>query len=93
MQKFVDAKDPDAIEWYEMDWTAYLNSGATVSTSTWTIQTGVTKVTDQIAVGNLITQVKLSGGTHGANYTCANRITTSDGETLELTGILRVRTL
>jgi hypothetical protein len=93
MQKFVDAKDPNAVEWYEMDWTTYLNDGATISTSTWTVPAGLTVVTDQIKTGNLITQVKFSGGTHGTDYECLNRVTTSDGETLDLTGILRVRSL
>lgn len=93
MQKFVDPKDPDAIEWYAMDWTTYLNTGATISTSTWTVPAGLTVASSQIAAGNLITQVKFSGGTDNTDYECRNRVTTSDGETLDLTGILRVRSL
>ena len=87
----VDDKDPDATVIYTMDWTNRLNSGATISTSDWTIQVGLTKVTAGIVTGNLKTSVKLSGGTAGTDYTCTNSVTTSDGETLELTGIVRVR--
>jgi hypothetical protein len=84
----VDAKDPDEVKYYGMDWTDHLNTGATVSTSTWTA-TGLTVGADSISSPH--TLVLLSGGTHRSNYTVTNRITTSDGETLERAGILRVR--
>jgi hypothetical protein len=87
----VDDKDPSDIVIYTMDWTSRLNTGATISTSSWAVQTGLTKVSSGIVTGNLKTSVKVSGGTAGVNYTCTNTITTSDGETLELTGIVRVR--
>jgi hypothetical protein len=74
-----------------MEWAGYLTAGATISTSTWTLQTGITRVDDDI--DGSTTTVLISGGTHGTNYTCTNTITTSAGETLERTGIVRVRTL
>jgi hypothetical protein len=86
----VDAKDPDEVKYYAFDWTNHLNTDATVSASTWTA-TGLTVGTTAIATP--ITRALLSGGTHNTNYTVTNRITTSDGETLERSGILRVRTL
>lgn len=89
----VDPKDPDEIKLYTMDWTDGLNSGATVSASTWTAETGLTVVTSGIVTGSLKTSVKLSGGTDGQDYVVTNQVTTSDGETLERSGIVAVRTL
>lgn len=86
----VEAKDPDEVKYYAFNWTNHLNTGATVSTSTWTT-TGLTN--GSASVASPLTQVLLSGGTAGTNYTITNRITTSDGETLERSGTLRVRTL
>lgn len=88
----VDPKDPQEIKIYTMDWSEAVTAGATISTSSWAVQSGLTKVTDAIGADNTTT-VTLSGGTHGANYTCTNTVTTSAGETLERTGIVRVRTL
>ncbi len=86
----VEPKDPAESKVYTMDWTAGLNSGATISTSAWTIPAGLTKVTDGIVTGNLKTSVQLSGGTDGQVYECTNQIVTSDGETLERTGVVQV---
>lgn len=87
----VDPKDPGESKLYTMDWTASLNSGATVSTSSWTIPSGLTKVTDGIVSGALKTTVQLSGGVDGQDYECLNEVVTSDGETLRQSGLLRVR--
>jgi RNA 3'-terminal phosphate cyclase len=46
---------------------------------------------DGIVSADTQTSILLSGGTHNTDYACINRITTSDGETLEQTGLLRVR--
>lgn len=86
----VDAKDPDEAKYYFMDWAKGLNAGATVSTSTWTLPTGLTSGTT--GTTGAITRVLISGGTHRTDYTVTNRITTSDGETLEGSGLIRVRT-
>jgi hypothetical protein len=86
-----DPKDPNEIKTYTMDWTPYLNTGATISTSLWVVPAGVTNSADAIVSANTKTSILVSGGTHGTDYACINRITTSDGETLEQTGLLRVR--
>jgi hypothetical protein len=82
----VEPKDPDEIKIYTRDWTSLLNSGATISTSSWVVSSGLTKVSDGIVTGSLKTSVKLSGGSPGIRYACTNRVVTSDGETLERTG-------
>ena len=85
----VDYKDPDDAKFYAMNWTPYVNDGATISTSSWT--TTLTQASPSIS--GLTTRVKLSGGTSGTDYRVTNRITTSDGETHERTGIVRVQSL
>lgn len=84
----VDPKDPAAAVFYSFDVAGYLNSGATVSTATWsapglTVANPATTSTTAVA--------KLSGGNHGEDYAVKATITTSDGETLVLGGLLQVR--
>ncbi len=75
-------KDPSAIKVYQFDWTNYLTDlGAeTISSSSFTI-TGpdavLTKDNEGVIVGNLKTQLRLSGGTLGATYIVANKIVTN----------------
>jgi hypothetical protein len=93
----VDKKDPSDVKYYTMDWTNGVNDGATIVTSAWTIETisgdaaELEEEDSDIVSGNLITRILLSGGTHGNNYEVMNTITTTDGETLEKTGVVRVR--
>jgi hypothetical protein len=88
----VDPKDPSEIAFYTMDWTALLNSGATISTSAWTINpAGLTNVADSIVTGNLKTTIKVSGGVADTDYEATNTVTASDGETRVRTGVIKVR--
>jgi hypothetical protein len=86
-----DPKDPSEVKTYTMNWVPQLNDAATISTSTWVLPTGITNSADGIISANTKTSIIISGGTHNTDYACINRITTSDGETLEQTGLLRVR--
>lgn len=74
-------KDPASILDYGVDWSDWLASGETISASTWTIPTGITKDSD--SKGDESTVIWLSGGTAGATYTLENKITTSDNRTVE----------
>ena len=74
-------KDPSAVLDYGFDWSDWLESGETVAESAWTVATGLTKDSDQR--GDTSTKAWLSGGTAGATYVVANKITTSDGRTDE----------
>lgn len=87
----VDMKDPDETKYYSMAWAAHLNTDATISGSEWTVGAGLTK--GSTAISGTTTRVLLSGGTHNSDYAVQNTITTSDGETLERTGTVRVRNL
>ena len=69
-------KDPDAVLDYMFDWSSWLQSGETISTSTMTASTGIT--VDSDVATTTTTTVWLSGGTAGVNYTVTNHITTSN---------------
>ena len=76
-------KDPNSIIIRGIDWTKSLQTAETISTSTWIADAGITIVQD-LGISGLVTKVKISGGTVGTTYKVTNRITTSGGETLDL---------
>lgn len=78
-----DPKDPDSDVWYGFTYT--LESGETVTTSTWLIN-GTAVTTGQAVDGmtfeastysGAITKANVSGGTEGTRYTLTNRRVTS----------------
>lgn len=69
-------KDPQAILDYSFVWTAWLDTGETITANTVTVETGLTKG-DVTTSDNTIT-VWLSGGTAGEDYDVTCHITTSD---------------
>ena len=73
-------KDPDEVLDYVIDWAARLGDD-TVSTSTFTVPTGITKDSDTNT--DTTTTVWLSGGTAGASYAIHNQIVTAGGRTME----------
>ncbi len=85
-------KDVDAVLDYGFDWDddtdPWLGTGETLSTSTWTVESGITKDSDSKT--DTITTIWLSGGTEGERYTISNRIVTSDGRTDERSFIVSV---
>ena len=106
------SKDPNNIEPYFIVWcdedgtnsgvaadTGELQ-GATISTATWTVPTGITKdSSNQGAVVingvtyavNTVCVIWLSGGTADTDYELLCRITTSDSRTLDKSIIIPVR--
>lgn len=74
-------KDPQSVLDYGVDWSDWLASGETISTSAWTVPAGITKDSD--TKGDTSTVIWLSGGTAGEIYTLANKITTTDSRTVE----------
>ena len=84
----IHKKDPDAIKDFQINWATWLGTD-TISTSTWTVPTGITKVTDT----NTTTTVTIwmSGGTNLTDYELSNKITTANGRTEEDTIIIKVR--
>lgn len=76
-------KDPTAVLDYRIDWASWLADAETITTSTWTAQTGIT--IDSSSATTTTTTVWLSGGTARTVYTVTNRITTNQGRTDERT--------
>jgi hypothetical protein len=77
-------KDPSELLDYAIDWNdgwLATSPAETISTSNWTVATGITKE-DESNTTTTAT-VWLSGGTHGQEYLATNTITTSDGRTGE----------
>lgn len=72
-------KDPSAILDYTFDWSDWLRSGDTISTSSWTVTSGMTKVTDTATTTTAT--IWVSGGTAGITYTAKNTIVTAAGRT------------
>jgi hypothetical protein len=106
------AKDPHSIEPYFLVWcdgdgtnTGAPNDsgelqGATISTVTWTVPTGITEVSHNqttvtihgvVYAVNTVCTIWLSGGTDGADYALNCRITTSDLRTLDRAITVSVR--
>lgn len=68
---------PNAKLDYGFDWTSWLASGETISTSSWTTDT-LTSSSPQIT-DNKITSVFVEGGVVGTSYKIVNTVTTSVG--------------
>lgn len=80
----LDSKSPNEVAAYAVDWSGELASGVTITGSSWpTVEAGITKVSDTFSTSTAT--VIASGGTVGQTYSLLNRITTSDGQTLEQT--------
>jgi len=82
-------KDPDAVLDWEIDWSNKLETGETISASTWTVPAGITKDSDSFT--GTATTVWLSGGTLGEGYTVVNHITTNLGRERDKTIIFIIR--
>lgn len=74
------SKDPAAVLDYAVDWTDWLGAD-TISTSTWTVSTGIAQVTT--ANTTTTATIWVSGGTAGRSYTLTNKIVTAGGRTDE----------
>ena len=75
-------KDPDATLDYVIDWSTWLGAD-TISTDSWVVPTGITKVTDSNTTTTAT--VWLSCCTLGNTYACVNRIVTAGGRTQDQT--------
>jgi hypothetical protein len=90
------AKDPNEVLDYDIDWSERLETGETISTSTWTvvdgtvtISAGPTPPAPSISAG--VTTCWISAGTAGEACVVLNRITTSAGRTYDQSVKLRIR--
>ena len=74
-------KDPDATERFTVDWSERLDT-ATISTSVWS-QSPSGLTLSSATADDTTASTLIAGGTLGDSHTITNRITTSDGETLD----------
>lgn len=81
-------KDPNSVLDYTVDWTSWLSTSETISTSTWVVPAGIT----QSSASNTTTSatIFLSGGTASTTYKVVNRITTNQSRTDDRTLEIRV---
>jgi len=75
------SQDPNATLDYIVDWSSWLETGDTISTSIWTADIGIT-TTSPTSTSDTAT-IWLSGGTVDTLYKITNRITTVGGRTSE----------
>lgn len=72
-------KDPGDNLDYKKDWATWLPTGDTISTSTWTVPTGLTGSSESSTTTTAT--IKLAGGTAGKRYIVTNQIVTAQGRT------------
>lgn len=73
--RFGSPKDPSEVKEYTLDWSQALNAGESISTSVWSVQTGLTQSSESET--STTTTIVVSGGTAGNEYTAENTITTN----------------
>lgn len=83
-------KDPDDVKDYMVDWSDWLGTD-TISTTAWTISSGLTKDSDTNSSTGAT--IWLSGGTAGDTYQLSNRITTAGGRTADRTFVIECKEL
>ena len=77
----VHKADPTSVKDYPVDWASLLETGETLVSSTWDIQTGITQDPDNAPSFTPagITVIWLTGGTIGELYVIENHVVTSAG--------------
>lgn len=78
MLYLAQAKAPGATINYSFEWADWLSSGASISTSSWAADTGLTVGSGSIS--GTRTFAPVSGGTNGHAYRFRNTVTASNGE-------------
>tara|TARA_R100000734_G_C3282509_1_gene75830 strand:+ start:365 stop:676 length:312 start_codon:yes stop_codon:yes gene_type:complete len=73
-------KDPESVLDYTINWSDFLTTGDTISSATYTVDTGLTK--DSNSNTTTTTTVTLSGGTAGTVYTVKCVIATAASRTV-----------
>ena len=78
---------PNEEDEYGADWEDKLDVGETLLTSTWILPTGIVGGVGTMSTTQ--TSIKLSGATLGERYLVTNRVTTTEGNTLERSMYIR----
>lgn len=86
MPQTMQDKDPNEVKDYKIAWGTRLDSGDTISTSTWTVDSGTVTVgtgAQAPSISGTDCIVWLLGGAAGEKAKVRNRITTANGRTHE----------
>lgn len=88
-------KDQNEVEKYTIDWSNRLDSGESISSSSWTVDpNGVSDgslTVDASGSTSTTATLTLSAGNDGKEYELLNRIVTDGGRTLDQTFKINVR--
>lgn len=85
------SKDPNEVLDYVLDWSDRLDTGDTISTSTWSIVTSSPAlVIDSESETTTTATVWLSAGTVDVDYELLNRVVTAAGRTMDQTVFIRI---
>ena len=93
MIQFSDAKDPDDIDDFTLDWSAVLATGETITACALAVVTGGVTVPDpaQATISGSRTTARVSGGSDQSTAEVRYRITTSAGRQLDETARIIIR--
>lgn len=81
-------KDPNDVLDYTIDWATWLATGDTITVSTFTVPTGLTKQSESNTT--TFATVWLTGGTAGVEYVVTNHVTSAAGRQEDQTIIVLV---
>ena len=84
-------KDPAEVKDYGRDWTAHLDDGDSIATSTWVVADGLGVGVEELV--GAVAKVWLSGGTAGTEYRVTNHVTTTQGREFERSFVVHVQDL
>jgi hypothetical protein len=82
--------DPTDVDYYGWDWADRLDTGETISVSTWTVPSGITQTTPAPSIAGSVTTLWLTGGTLGQKYTVTNHITTNQGRQFDRSFVVQI---
>lgn len=83
--------DTSAVETFSIDWTRDLASGETITSSTWTVDSGLAVAATGASDG--VASITVSGGTDGVTYNAKNVIVTNSGNTFARTIFIMARSV
>lgn len=91
MQSWPRPKDPDDIRFYGFDWSSWLGDQRTAIVTSTFIVADSTLTTSNGAINGGITSFRAQGGSNGEAAKITNRVTFDNGEQVDETNTLRIR--
>jgi hypothetical protein len=82
MPSYTNLIDPDETLDYGLDLTDWLETGATVSSASWTVESGLTEVSESTSSPTSAVMVSVDTAVAGDVKTLKGAVTDSDGRTM-----------